>query len=47
MIGVSSRNITGLKAVRDPGFPVVICALVIIALGLALAFIQKRKDTLA
>ncbi len=47
VIGVSSRNITGLKAVRDPGFPVVICALVIIALGLALAFIQKRKDTLA
>jgi cytochrome c biogenesis protein len=39
---VSGRLLTGLKAVRDPGFLLVIVALAAIAAGLVLTFIQKR-----
>jgi hypothetical protein len=41
---VSGRMLTGLKAVRDPGFALVIVALAMIAAGLALTFIQKKGD---
>jgi hypothetical protein len=44
---VSGRLLTGLKAVRDPGFALVIAALATIAAGLALAFAQKKGDTAA
>ncbi|MCX7039130.1 MAG: cytochrome c biogenesis protein ResB [Spirochaetes bacterium] len=44
---VSGRLLTGLKAVRDPGFAPVVVALVMIAAGLALAFAQKRGDVAA
>jgi hypothetical protein len=39
---VSGRLLSGLKAVRDPGFVLVVVALAAIAAGLALTFIQKR-----
>ncbi len=39
---VSGRLLTGLKAVRDPGFTLVIIALAMVAAGLALTFIQKK-----
>ena len=42
--GVTGREVTGLKAVRDPGFAPFLAALVIIAVGLALTFIQKRGE---
>jgi cytochrome c biogenesis protein len=38
------RDLTGLKVVKDPGFPVVVAALVVIAAGLTLTYVQKRKD---
>lgn len=41
---LSSRELTGLKAVKDPGFGTVLAALAMVAAGLALSFIQKRKD---
>ena len=41
---LSTRMVTGLKAVRDPGFLPVAVALIIVAAGLTLTFIQKRKD---
>jgi cytochrome c biogenesis protein len=41
---LSSRELTGLKAVKDPGFIPVLGALVLVAAGLALTFLQKRKD---
>ena len=44
IVELSSRDLTGLKAVKDPGFGAVIAALVLIAGGLALTFIQKNRD---
>ena len=44
IIELSSRELTGLKAVKDPGFVPVIAALILVATGLSLTFIQKRKD---
>jgi cytochrome c biogenesis protein ResB len=44
IVELSSRDLTGLKAVKDPGFIPVLAALLLVAAGLALTFIQKRKD---
>jgi hypothetical protein len=44
IVEVSSRELTGLKAVKDPGFIPVLAALALVAAGLALTFIQKSKD---
>jgi len=41
---LTSRELTGLKAVKDPGFGPALGALALVAAGLALTFIQKRKD---
>ena len=41
---LGSRDVTGLKAVKDPGYIPVIAALIVISAGLALTLIQKRKD---
>ncbi|HRY72660.1 MAG TPA: cytochrome c biogenesis protein ResB [Spirochaetia bacterium] len=38
------RDLTGLEAVVDPGYYVVLAALVLVGLGTFLAFIQKLKD---
>jgi cytochrome c biogenesis protein ResB len=35
---------TGLQAVRDPGYPLVLAALILIGAGTALTFFQKLKD---
>lgn len=37
---------TGLQAVRDPGYPFVLAALILVGLGTALTFAQKMKDLL-
>lgn len=44
VLELGSRDVTGLKAVKDPGFIPVVIALIIVAAGLTLTFIQKRKD---
>jgi cytochrome c biogenesis protein len=44
IVQLSSRELTGLKAVQDPGFIPVVAALVLVAAGLALTFLQKRGD---
>ncbi len=44
IVGLSSRELTGLKAVKDPGFLPVLVALLVVIAGLALTFIQKSKD---
>ena len=44
IVGLSSRELTGLKAVRDPGFLPVLAALLVVVAGLALTFIQKSRD---
>jgi hypothetical protein len=41
---LGSRDVTGLKAVKDPGFIPVVVALIVLSAGLALTLIQKRKD---
>jgi hypothetical protein len=41
---LASRDLTGLKAVSDPGFIPVMVALALFAAGLALTFLQKRGD---
>jgi hypothetical protein len=41
---LSSQMVTGLKAVRDPGFLPVVIALIVVAAGLSLTLLQKRKD---
>lgn len=35
---------SGIKAVRDPGYPLVLAALLLVGLGTALTFLQKLKD---
>jgi hypothetical protein len=42
--GITAREITGLKAVRDPGFAPFLAALGIIVLGLCLTFIQSNAS---
>jgi cytochrome c biogenesis protein len=44
IVGLSSRELTGLKAVKDPGFLPVLAALLVVIAGLALTFIQKSRD---
>jgi cytochrome c biogenesis protein ResB len=41
---LGARDVTGLKAVKDPGFVPVVVALTVVAAGLTLTFVQKRKD---
>lgn len=41
---LSSRDVTGLNAVKDPGFLPVLGALILIGAGLSLTFIQKQGD---
>ena len=41
---LSSRDVTGLSAVKDPGFLPVLAALILIGAGLSLTFIQKQGD---
>jgi cytochrome c biogenesis protein ResB len=41
---LGSRDVTGLKATKDPGFIPVVIALIIVAAGLTLTLIQKGKD---
>ncbi len=45
--GVTAREITGLKAVKDPGGVPFLVAAGLLVVGLALKFIQKRVDDLA
>jgi cytochrome c biogenesis protein ResB len=42
--GVSARQVTGLKAVKDPGIVPFLVALAIVLAGLCVTFIQKRGD---
>jgi cytochrome c biogenesis protein ResB len=42
ILGITAREVTGLKAVKDPGFAPFLAALVILAAGLCLTFIQKK-----
>jgi cytochrome c biogenesis protein len=44
IVRLSSRELTGLKAVKDPGFIPVLAALLVVVAGLALTFIQKSRD---
>jgi hypothetical protein len=44
---LSSRDVTGLSAVKDPGFLPVLAALILIGAGLSLTFIQKQGDSSA
>ena len=44
IVELSSRELTGLKAVKDPGFIPVLAALLVVIAGLALTFIQKSRD---
>jgi cytochrome c biogenesis protein len=44
IVELTTRELTGLKAVKDPGFSPVLAALILVAAGLALTFIQKSKD---
>lgn len=42
--GMKTRDITGLHAVLDPGYPVILASLFAILVGLSLTFIQKLGD---
>ena len=44
ILTISARELTGLKVVSDPGMYPVIVALIVVAAGLCLAFIQKISD---
>lgn len=42
--GMKDSDITGLHAVVDPGYPVILAALIFVVVGLFLTFIQKLGD---
>jgi len=44
LVGLSSRELSGLTAVRDPGFIPAAAGLALVAAGLGLAFVQKKGD---
>jgi len=44
VVALRDIDLTGLEAVRDPGYPLVLAALVLVALGVCLTFIQKLGD---
>ncbi len=44
VIGIRAQLATGLEAVSDPGFPLVLAALALIALGTTWTFTQKLKE---
>jgi len=44
VIGFRNELATGIEAVDDPGYPLVLVALILIAFGTALTFIQKLKE---
>jgi len=43
--GITAREITGLKAVHDPGLAPFLAALLLVTAGLGLTFIQKRMPS--
>jgi len=43
LVSMTRKIATGLRAVSDPGFATVIVAVVLLAIGLALTFIQNRR----
>lgn len=44
IIGLKQQDLTGLQAVLDPGYPLILAALIIALVGLGLTFIQKLGD---
>jgi vacuolar-type H+-ATPase subunit I/STV1 len=44
LLEVTQRLATGLRVVSDPGFVTVIVGVALLAFGLALTFIQKRRE---
>jgi hypothetical protein len=44
LLSITQRITTGLRAVDDPGFATVLVAVVLLALGLALTFLQKKPE---
>lgn len=44
ILGFREELATGIQAVRDPGYPLVFAAFVLIAIGTAITFIQKLKE---
>ncbi|HUI70303.1 MAG TPA: cytochrome c biogenesis protein ResB [Spirochaetia bacterium] len=44
LVDITPRMATGLQAVNDPGFPVVIIGVALLAVGLALTLVQSRAD---
>jgi cytochrome c biogenesis protein len=44
LLGISQRMTTGLRAVTDPGYATVLIAVILLALGLALTFLQKGRE---
>ncbi len=43
LLGITQKIATGLRSVSDPGFVTVIVGVVLLALGLALTFVQNRR----
>lgn len=43
LVSIQQKLVTGLRAVRDPGFTTVIIGAVLLALGLVLTFVQNRS----
>lgn len=44
LLGINQRMTTGLRTVNDPGFAPVLIAVILLALGLALTFLQKKRE---
>jgi cytochrome c biogenesis protein ResB len=43
LVSITQKMVTGLRAVNDPGFATVLIAVVLLAMGLALTFVQNRR----
>lgn len=46
VLGRREVSLSGLEAVYDPGYPIVLVSLFLVALGLFLTFFQKLRDTM-
>ncbi len=45
LLSITQRMVTGLRAVNDPGFVPVVIGVAFLAVGLALTFTQKQRET--
>jgi cytochrome c biogenesis protein ResB len=44
LVSITQKMVTGLRSVNDPGFVLVLIGVVLLVVGLALTFVQKKRE---